>query len=103
MDYSELSLLELKYRAKARRIKNYYIRPKAELIRLLSMDELPEMFRVEKMTLKQLRDMAKDRGIKKYSHMKRVDLMPRLFPHLVEETEKEELQEVAVVELKKTA
>ena len=64
MDYSALSLIELKQAAKGRRIKQYYIKKKEELIEILSLAELPFEMKLEKMTIVELREEAKRRGVR---------------------------------------
>jgi hypothetical protein len=67
MDLHSMSLQELKKVAKEHRpkIKHYYVKSKLELIRLLSLKELPEEYIIEKMTIEELREEAKRRGINK--------------------------------------
>jgi hypothetical protein len=79
MDYSTLSLVELKKHAKQARIKQYYVMKRAQLIELLSMDELPINLRVEKMTIHQLREEAKKQQIKGLWNMSRGQLVEVLF------------------------
>jgi hypothetical protein len=79
MDYSTMSLVELKKQAKEARIKQYYVMKRAQLIELLSMDELPLTLRVEKMTIHQLREEAKKRSIKGVWDMTRGRLVEILF------------------------
>jgi hypothetical protein len=45
MEYAELKKL-----AKERRIKKYYVMPKAELVKILSMPELPQTYAIAKKT-----------------------------------------------------
>jgi hypothetical protein len=75
-----MSLLELKQVAKTRRIKQYYIMKRAQLIQLLSMEELPEPLKIEKMTIHQLRDEAKRRGMRGFWTLRRDKLVETLFP-----------------------
>jgi hypothetical protein len=65
MDYHSMSLIELKQLAKEHRprIKQYYIKTRVELIQILSMKELPESFRIAKLTIAELRKEAKERGL----------------------------------------
>ena len=76
---STLSLVELKKLAKGRRIKQYYIKKRAELIELLALPELPFKFKQEKMTIKQLRELAKERGLRGFWGLSRENLMKILF------------------------
>jgi hypothetical protein len=74
------SLIELKQLAKQRRIKQYYILKRAQLIQLLNMDTLPQSFIVEKMTISQLREEAKRKGIRGFWTLRREQLVELLFP-----------------------
>lgn len=75
-----LSLVELKKLAASRRIKQYYIMKRLQLIQLLSMPELPESFKIEKLTIHQLREQAKQRGIRGFWSLHRDDLVQLLYP-----------------------
>ena len=59
-----MSLIELKQAAKGRRIKQYYIKKKEELVEILSLTELPFEMKLEKMTIIELRAEAKRRGMR---------------------------------------
>jgi hypothetical protein len=93
MDYTVLSLPELKVIAKARRIKQYYILKKHVLVDLLRMPELPQSYILEKRTVKSLREQAKALGIVRYSKMSRDALIARLFPQNVGDTTSDENEE----------
>jgi hypothetical protein len=80
MDYPTLSLLQLKQVARTRRIKQYYIMKRAQLIELLSLKELPQAVRVEKMTIHQLRDEARRKGLVGFWTLRRAALVELLFP-----------------------
>lgn len=80
MNYDSMSLVELKQVAKTRRIKQYYIMKRAQLIQLLSMKELPEPLKIEKMTIHELRDEAKRRGMRGFWTLRRDKLVETLFP-----------------------
>ena len=75
-----LSLVELKQLAKQRRIKQYYILKRNQLIQLLSLNELPKSFVIEKMTLAQLRQEAKRKGVRGFWTLRREQLVELLFP-----------------------
>jgi hypothetical protein len=77
---STLSLVELKQLAKTRRIKQYYIMKRHELIHLLSMPALPEKFRIEKLTIQQLRKEASTKGVKGFWSLHKDDLLAILYP-----------------------
>ena len=78
--YDSMSLVELKKVAKTRRIKMYYTKKRHELIRLLSMPTLPESFTIEKYTIVQLRQQAKDRNIAGIWKLTREQLVNLLYP-----------------------
>lgn len=80
MDYSALSLVELKKVAKGRRIKMYYILPKEELVRLLSLPELPIELQLQKKTIRQLRQEAKERNLSGFWGLSRGELLTLLYP-----------------------
>jgi hypothetical protein len=77
---TSLSLVELKQLAKGRRIKQYYILKRAQLIQLLSLSELPQTYKIEKLTIHELRTMAKEKGVRGFWSMHREDLVCLLFP-----------------------
>jgi len=81
---STLSLVELKQLAKGRRIKQYYILKRQQLIQLLSLSELPEAYMIEKLTIHQLRDMAKDKHVRGFWSLHRDELVRLLFPEYQE-------------------
>ena len=80
MDYQSMSLIELKQAAKGRRIKQYYIMKRHELIEVLSLNELPFEMKLEKMTIIELREEAKRRGIKGFWGLNRDGLVQMLYP-----------------------
>ena len=80
MDYSAMSLLELKKAAKGRGIKMYYVMPKDELVRLLSLPELPLEMRLQKKTIRQLRQEAKERNLSGFWGLARGELLTLLYP-----------------------
>jgi hypothetical protein len=84
MDFNSMSLNELKAHCaqlpKGKRIKHYYIKSRAELCHLLSMPELPVELRVEKLTIHDLRKMAKERNIRGIWGLNKKDLQDLLFP-----------------------
>jgi len=79
-NYEKMYLSDLKLIAKTRRIKMYYVKTKEELVALLSMKELPEAMKVEKMTIHQLRAEAKKRNITGFWGLRRGALVDLLFP-----------------------
>jgi hypothetical protein len=76
-----LSLVELKKIAQVRRIKQYYIKKREELIALLKMEELPFQFTLEKMTIAELREQAKEKGLRGFWSLHRDDLIKVLYPN----------------------
>lgn len=76
-----LPLVDLKQLAKGRRIKLYYIMKRHQLIQLLSLNELPESFRFEKLTIQQLREEARQKGIRGFWTLSRSDLLELLHPN----------------------
>jgi len=78
-----MSFQELKIVAKNRRprIKQYYIKSRVELIRLLSLNELPQAYLIEKKTIQELREEAKVRGFANgIWKMSRTELVELLYP-----------------------
>jgi len=75
-----MSYAELKKVAKGRRIKKYYVMPRAELLHLLTLPELPKKIVVEKLTIVQLRNEAKAKGIRGFWEMNRAQLVELLYP-----------------------
>lgn len=78
-----MSLVDLKQAAKTHRprIKHYYIRSRLELIQILSMTTLPESFRIEKLTIAELRKEAKVKGItSNIWNLRRTELIELLYP-----------------------
>jgi len=84
MDFNSMSLNELKAHCaklpKGRRIKHYYIKSRAELCYLLSLPELPAEMQVEKLTIHDLRKMAKDKNIRGIWGLSKKELQDLLFP-----------------------
>lgn len=83
MNYETMSLVELKQLAKERRyIKRYYVKSKEELISILSLPTPPPEMLLEKKTIKQLREEAKQRGFKGRGvwDLRREELVALLYP-----------------------
>jgi hypothetical protein len=80
MNYAGMSLVELKQQAKGRRIKQYYIMKRQQLIEILTVGELPLSMKIEKYTIHELRDMAKAKGIRGFWGLHRNQLVDLLFP-----------------------
>jgi hypothetical protein len=75
-----MSLVELKQVAKTQHIKMYYTKKRVELIRLMSLPELPDSFKIEKLTIVQLRDQAKQKGMRGFWKLSRDELVNLLYP-----------------------
>lgn len=77
-----MSLVELKQAARDHKppIKQYYIKTRLELIKILSMKELPASFVLEKKTIAELRKEAIQKGYKNIWKLKKADLMDLLYP-----------------------
>lgn len=82
LNYNKMYLADLKLIAKTRRIKMYYVKTKEELVTLLTMKELPEAMKVEKMTIHQLRAEAKKRNVVGFWNLRRGALVDLLFPNV---------------------
>ena len=83
MNYAEMSLVELKQLAKKRHyIKRYYVKSKEELIAILSLPTPPPEMLREKITLRDLREEAKVRGLKGCNlwALHRAELLALLYP-----------------------
>lgn len=80
MDYAAMSLVELKQVAKGRKIKLYYVMPKDELVRLLTLPELPLELQLQKKTIRQLRQEAKARNLSGFWGLSRGELLQLLYP-----------------------
>jgi len=78
--YDTLSLVELKKLAKDLKIKQYYIKKRAELLEILNMKELPVKFKLEKMTIQELRAIAKEREMRGFWGLSKQKLLDLLFP-----------------------
>lgn len=88
-----MSLVELKQFAKTRRIKMYYTKKRHELIRLLSMPELPDVYRIEKLTILQLREQAKEKGLRGFWSLSRDQLVELLYPGFPKQQDKDSYKE----------
>ncbi len=75
-----MSLADLKKVAKGRRIKHYYIMPRAELLHILSLPELPKNLVIEKLTIASLRAEAKAKGIRGFWSLTRGEMVHMLYP-----------------------
>jgi hypothetical protein len=75
MEYAELKKL-----AKERRIKKYYVMPKAELVKLLSMPELPQTYAIAKKTYKELLKEAQEKNIARSWTKTKQELIEILYP-----------------------
>ena len=85
MDYNTLSLAELKKHAQGRRIKLYYTKSIRELRWLLTQTDIPMEYKLEKFTIKELREQAKAKHIKGFWNLKRGELLKLLYPSTAEQ------------------
>lgn len=81
-DYHSMSLVELKKAARDHvpKIKQYYIKSRAELIQILSMNEFTGEMINEKKTIAQLRKEAQQRNLPGIWKMRRSELVELLYP-----------------------
>jgi hypothetical protein len=93
MNYSELSLVELKQAAKGRGIKMYYVMKRDELARLLALPELPAELRLQKKTIRQLREEAKAQNMQGVWKYTRSELVELLYPSKKSASDKNEKNE----------
>ena len=75
----DMSLVELKQLAKGKKIKQYYIMKRDDLIHLLMMEEIPFKYRLEKMTISEMRAIAKQRGMRGFWGLSKEQLCEKLF------------------------
>jgi hypothetical protein len=89
MDYHSMSLVELKQAAKNHepKIKQYYILKRHELIKLLTMKELPQSYILEKKKRSELIAEAKARGFEKFWNLKKSELLELLYPSLKQDNQ----------------
>jgi hypothetical protein len=82
MDYHSMSLVELKQAAKSHvpKIKQYYVKSRLELIKLLSMKEFPIEMLISKKTIAELRKEAQDRKLPNIWKLRRAELVELLYP-----------------------
>lgn len=79
MNIDTMSLVELKQLAKTKKIKQYYIMKRADLIQILTMEELPFKYRLEKMTITEMRMLAKEKGMRGFWSLSKSQLSEKLF------------------------
>lgn len=79
MNIEHMSLVELKQYAKTKKIKQYYIMKRADLIQILTMKELPFKYTLEKMTITEMRMLAKERGMRGFWSLSKNQLSEKLF------------------------
>lgn len=80
--YHDMSLVELKQAAKNHtpKIKQYYIKSRAELIQILTMSTFTETMIVQKKTIAELRKEAQSRKLPGIWKMRRAELVELLYP-----------------------
>lgn len=81
-DYHSMSLVDLKHAAKNHtpKIKQYYIKSRAELIGILTMNEFTQDMIVAKKTLAELRKEAQERKLPGIWKLRRAELVELLYP-----------------------
>lgn len=79
-----MSLIELKLLAKGKHIKYYYTKSKRELISLLSLPDLPKYITVQKITIRALREEAKQKQIERIWSKSRQELIELLYPEFID-------------------
>ena len=92
MKYHTMSLIDLKQAARDHNppIKQYYIKSRLELIRLLTMKELPNSFLLEKKTIADLRKESIEKGYKNIWKLKKDDLMELLYPRTYQDNQNDD-------------
>jgi hypothetical protein len=77
-----MSLVDLKKVARDHKppIKQYYIKNRIELIRILTLTELPKSFIIEKKTIAELRKEAIEKCYTNIWKLRRSELMELLYP-----------------------
>ena len=77
-----MSLVELKQAAKNHdpKIKQYYVKSRLELIKLLSMKEFPVEMLISKKTIADLRKEAQNRKLPNIWKLRRSELVELLYP-----------------------
>jgi hypothetical protein len=80
-NYHEMSLIDLKHVAKNHtpKIKQYYIKSRAELIQILTMNEFTQDMIVAKKTLAELRKEAQERKLPGIWRLRRAELVELLY------------------------
>lgn len=81
-NYHDMSLVDLKHAAKNHtpKIKQYYIKSRAELIQILTMSEFTQDMIVAKKTLAELRKEAQERKLPGIWKLRRAELVELLYP-----------------------
>ena len=79
LNIESMSLVELKQYAKTKKIKQYYIMKRVDLIEILTMKELPFKYTLEKMTITEMRMLAKERGMRGFWSLSKSQLSDKLF------------------------
>jgi hypothetical protein len=80
-DYHSMSLVDLKQAAKNHtpKIKQYYIKSRAELIQILTMNEFTQDMIVAKKTLAELRKEAQEKKLPNIWRLRRAELVELLY------------------------
>jgi hypothetical protein len=89
MDYHSMSLAQLKLEAKNHtpKIKQYYIKSRLDLIKLLSLKEFPLEMVIAKKTIADLRKEAQERKLPNIWRLRRSELVELLYPSSKQDNE----------------
>jgi uncharacterized protein YqfB (UPF0267 family) len=92
MDYHTMSLIELKKAAKEHtpKIKQYYIKTRLELIKILTMTEFSQDMLLAKKTITVLRKEAQERNIPNIWKLRRAELLEVLYPSSKQDNENDD-------------
>lgn len=82
IDYHSMSLIDLKQAAKNHtpKIKQYYIKSRAELIQILTMNEFTPDMIIAKKTIAELRKEAQEKKLPGIWKLRRAELVELLYP-----------------------
>ena len=91
-DYHSMSLIDLKQAAKNHtpKIKQYYIKSRAELIQILTMNEFTQDMLVAKKTIAELRKEAQEKKLPGIWKLRRSELVELLYPSSLDPSPKKD-------------
>jgi hypothetical protein len=92
IDYHSMSLVDLKQAAKSHtpKIKQYYIKSRAELIQILTMNEFTQDMVVAKKTIAELRKEAQEKKLPGIWKLRRAELVELLYPSSLDPSSKKD-------------